>query len=170
MKSFFKVVTIAVALVSVPVVNASQEAAKIGVVFPTKILKASPQRDVIQKSLQAEFKDRYEDIQAIEAKLTELDAKLKRDREMMSASDAFDLNLQIEVKRSEYQLKRKAFEENNRRRQNEEQQKSFLEVQKVIDAVAAKQGYDVIMNGEQTLYTNPALDISDLIIKEISKK
>jgi outer membrane protein len=77
---------------------------------------------------------------------------------------------QVEVKVSEYKLKRKAFEEDNRRRQGEEQQKALIVLRDVINNIAAQDDYDIILNGEQIVFSKTTLDISDRVIKEISKK
>ena len=170
MKTFFKVVTLAVAMVSVSVANSAQAAQKIGVVFPSKIMKESPQREKIIKKLEGEFKGRYDELQELEKGIKKIETTLKRDAELMNDSDVTSLQRKGEVKMSEYKLKRKAFEEDNRRRQGEEQQKALLIVKDVIDAVAKKGGYDLILNGEQIVFAKPALDISDVVIKEISKR
>lgn len=168
MKTFLKVITLA-AMVSIPMVNAA-DAQKIGVVFPSKVMQESPQRDRIIKKLEAEFKARYEELQVIEKDIKDLEAKIKRDGELLSKDDLTGLQRQIEVKVSEYKLKRKAFEEDNRRRQGEEQQKALIVVRDVINSVAKQGGYDLILNGEQTVFSIPALDISDKVIQEISTK
>lgn len=170
MNMFFKAVTFAVALTSVSTVSAAPTADKIGVVFPTKIMQQSPQREKIIKKLENEFKGRYEDLQDLGKEISALETTLKRDGEMMAESDATTMQRKIEVMVSEYKLKRKAFEEDNRRRQGEEQQKALIMVRDVINDVAKKGGYDIILNGEQIIFSKPELDISDTVIKEISKK
>lgn len=170
MKPFFKAVTLAVALASVTTVSAAVPAAKIGVVYPSKIMQQSPQREKIIAQLESEFKGRYKEIQALGKEIAKIEAQLDRDAEMMAASDVTSLKRSAEVKLSEYKLKRKAFEEDNRRRQGEEQQKALIMVRDVITAVALKDNYDLILNGEQIVFSKPELDISDVIIKEISKK
>lgn len=170
MKTFFKVVSLAVTLVSVSYLNAAQAAQKIAVVYPSKIMQESPQREKIIKQLESEFKSRYQALQALEKEITKLESTLKRDAELMSKEKVTDMKRQLEVKVSEYNLKRKAFEEDNRRRQAEEQQKAVALLRGVIDKIAAKEGYDIILNGEQIVFAKPALDISDRVIKEISKK
>jgi outer membrane protein len=169
MKTLLKAATLAVALISIPVVNAA-ETQKIGVVFPSKIMKESPQRDRIIKKLEAEFKDRYQALQKLEKEITETEKKLKRDAELMSKDEVTAMQRKAEVKLSEYKLNRKAFEEDNRRRQGEEQQKALVLVRDVINEVAKKGGYDLILNGEQVVYANPGYDVSDLVVEEISKK
>ncbi|MEI6897270.1 MAG: OmpH family outer membrane protein [Psychromonas sp.] len=169
MKNFLKAATLVVAMISVPLVSAA-DTQKIGVVFPSKIMKESPQRARIIKKLENEFKGRYEALQSLEKEITNIEKKLKRDAELMSNSDVTALQRKIEGKLSEYKLNRKAFEEDNRRRQGEEQQKALILVRDVINEVAKNAGYDIILNGEQVVFATPGYDISDLIIEEISKK
>ena len=169
MNTFLKAATLAIAMISASTVSAA-ETQKIGVVFPSKIMQESPQRDRIIKKLEAEFKVPYETLQKLEKEITKIETNLKRDAELMSEEDVISMKRKVEVKLSEYKLKRKAFEEDNRRRQGQEQQKALNVVREVIVAVAKKQNYDLILNGEEIVYANPDFDISDLIIEEISKK
>ena len=169
MKAFLKAATLAVAMISASTVVAA-ETQKIGVVFPSKIMKESPQRERIIKKLEAEFKGRYESLQALEKDITQLEKILKRDSELMNKDEVITMQRKVEIKLSEYKINRKAFEEDNRRRQGEEQQKALVVVRDVINSVAKEQGYDIILNGEQIVFAKPAYDISDVIIEEISKK
>ena len=170
MKNFFKVVTLAVVMASSSLVSAAQEAQKMAVVFPSKIMQQSPQREKINKKLQAEFKARIDSLKALEKEISNIESKLERDAELMAESEMTSLKRKRAVKLSEYKLEREAFSEDSRRRQNEEQQKSWATIHDVIKSVATKNGYDVVLNGEQILFAAPELDISNLIIKEISKK
>jgi len=169
MKTFLKAATLAIAMISVPTVSAA-DVQKIGVVFPSKIMKESPQRERIIKKLEAEFKGRYEALQTLEKEIANIEKVLKRDGEMMDKSAVTAMQRDGEVKVSEYKINRKAFEEDNRRRQGEEQQKALIVVRDVINEVAKAQGYDIILNGEQVVFAKPGYDISDVIIEEISKK
>lgn len=169
MKTFLKVITLTAAMISISAVQA-EEAQKIGVVYPSKIMQESPQRDRIIKKLEAEFKDRYAELQSIEKEIKSLETKIKQDGELLSNNELTTLQRKIEVKVSEYKLNRKAFEEDNRRRQGEEQQQALEVVREVINTVAKKDGYDLILNGEQVVYSDSKLDISDKVIQEISTK
>ena len=170
MKTFFKVVTLAATLVFVPYTNAAQAVQKIAVVYPSKIMQESPQRNKIIKKLEEEFKGRYQALQLLENEIKKLETTVQRDAELLGKDKVTGMKRQIEVKVSEYKLKRKAFEEDNRRRQGEEQQKALLVLRDVINEIAAQDDYDIILNGEQIVFSKPALDISERVIKEISKK
>ncbi|AGH81978.1 outer membrane chaperone Skp [Psychromonas sp. CNPT3] len=169
MKGLFKVMMLSVAILATSSVFAA-DAQKIGVVYPSKIMKESPQRARIIKKLESEFKGRYQALQALEKKITKYETTLKRDSELMKPAEVTAIQRKIQVKMSEYKINRKAFEEDNRRRQGEEQQKALIVVRDVINSVAKKGHYDLILNGEQIIFATPAYDISDLVIQEISKK
>ncbi|HIP76820.1 MAG TPA: OmpH family outer membrane protein [Psychromonas hadalis] len=169
MKTFFKIIALSIAIFSVSGVAAATMQ-KVAVVYPAKIMQESPQRAQIIKKLESEFKGRYEELQTLEKKIKKGESKLKRDGELMSKDDVIKLQRDLQTKVATYKLKRKAFEEDNRRRQGEEQQKALKLVSEVINAVAKKGDYDIILNGEQIVFAKPAFDISDEVIKEISKK
>lgn len=170
MKKFLKVVSLAVTLVSVSHLNAAQAAQKIGVVYPSKIMQESPQRQKIIQKLESEFKGRYQALQTLEKEINQLEETLKRDAELMGNDKVTAMKRLGEVKLSEYNLKRKAFKEDNSRRQAEEQQKAVALLRGVINNIATTDDYDIILNGEQIVFAKPALDISERVIKEISKK
>ena len=169
MKIFFKIITLAAIAASISVAQAA-ETQKIGVVFPTKVMSQSPQRARMIKKLEAEFKDRYTELQTLGQSIKDIEEKIKRDGELLSAEERTALQRQHQVKVSEYKLKGKAFEEDQRRRQGEEQQKTLALVREVINNLAKEGGYDLILNGEQIVFTKPELDISDKVIQEISTK
>jgi len=168
MKTILKVMTLAAAIGAISTVHAVES--KIGVVFPSKIMQNSPQRARIIKQLESEFKGRIEDLQGLEKSIKKLEAKIKKDGELLSQNEITGLQRQIEGQVAEYKLKRKAFEEDNRRRQGEENKKVLSVVSKVINDIAKQGGYDLILNGEQMVFSKPSLDISDKVIQEISKK
>ena len=169
MKVFFKIITLAAIVASISISQAA-EAQKIGVVFPSKVMSESPQRAEMIKKLEAEFKGRYSVLQKLGQSIKDIEEKIKRDGELLSNEERTALQRQHQVKVSEYKLKGKAFEEDQRRRQGEEQKKTLILVRDVINKLAKKDGYDLILNGEQIVFTKPELDISDKVIQEISTK
>ena len=170
MNHLFKIITLAIIISSSTFALAAQPSQKIAVIYPSKVMKESPQIELMKKTLAAEFKPRIDSLKALEKEITELETKLKRDAELLSANDLNDLKRQRAVKLSEYKLEREAFTKDSRRRQGEEQQKSWKIIRDVINNVAKKKGYDIVLNGEELLFTKPDLDISDMIIKEVSEK
>ncbi len=155
---------------SISTAFAASVAQKVGIVFPSEVMKESAQREHIIKKLKAEFKGRYLELKGLEKELSKLDKSLKRDSELMSATDLTKKKREMEVKLSEYKLKRKAFEEDNRRRQGEEQQKVLTVMRDVINQIAKDEHYDLILNGDQIIFAKPSYDISKEVIKKISER
>lgn len=171
MKHFLKSLTLILVFFSFSsTVYASEGVQKVGIVFPSEVMKESAQREHIIKKLEAEFKGRYTELKGLEKELQKLDKSLKRDSELMSSPQLLKEKREMEVKLSEYKLKRKAFEEDNRRRQGEEQQKVLTVMRDVINKIAKDGHYDLILNGDQIIYAKPSYDISKQVIKKISEK
>lgn len=167
MKPIFKAVTLAAIMACAPLASAAQKTA---VIFPSKIMKESPQRERITKKLESEFKDRIAELKDLEEEVNKLQVSLQRDGELMDEYKVTSLQRKIEIKAFEYKLKREGLTKDNRRRQGELQQQSWADIQDVINSVAKDAGYDLVLNGEQILYADPKLDISNLVIEEFSKK
>lgn len=168
MKKLLKAITLTAMLATTSAAYA--EAQKIGVVIPDKVMQESPLIENIKKQLEAEFKDRYQEIKEIEAELQAIDKKIKQDGELLSNSELTKLKREKEAKYATYQLKGKAFEEDNQRRQVEMNQEMQAKVRTIIDEVAKKEGYDIILTAQAVAFIKPEFDISDKVIQELSTK
>ncbi|MFO6421916.1 OmpH family outer membrane protein [Motilimonas sp. KMU-193] len=169
MKQFLKVAGLSLALIAGTFSSAAMANEKIVVVFPAEIFQQLPQKDQVVNQLKKEFQPRINELKALEGKIKSKREKYQRDAELMKEADRTKLEREIDSLSADYQLKVKAFEEDNRRRQAEEQNKMRDKVMKAIDAVAKREGYDVVLNGEATVFVKPALDISKQVIAEIGK-
>lgn len=142
---------------------------KIGVIDMGTIFKNLPQREQIAQNLQLEFKERGESIQALVKEMQELAEKSKRDGALMTQQQKLDMQRKMESLKSEYQLKGKALEEDQRRRGGEEQNKLLLKIQKAVEEVAKSEKYDVILQSNAVAFINKKNDVSELIVKKVSK-
>lgn len=169
MKNLLKAMTLTAMLATTTASYAAQ-AQKIGYVIPNKVMQESPLLEKMKQKLEAEFSGRYKEIQKMEDEIQGIDKKIKQDGELLSNSELTALNRDREAKIAAYQLKRKAFEEDNQRRQAEMQQEALKTVRAVIDDVAKKGDYDIILTADSVAFAKPEFDISDKVIQEISTK
>ncbi len=169
LKSAIKAAGITMVLMAGTFATAAEAAQKIAVVFPAEVFQQLPQRDQIIKTLKKEFQPRVNELQKLEKKIKGIQEKQQRDAALLSGKEKTKMARDIESFMSDYQLKRKAFEEDNRRRQGEEQNKLRTKVMKAIDAVAKKEGYDLVVNGEGVLFAKPDVDISSKVVDQVSK-
>ncbi|MBR9726797.1 OmpH family outer membrane protein [Shewanella intestini] len=144
-------------------------AEKIAVVDMGQVFEQLPQREQIAKSLQAEFGDRVADVKKMQEEMRTLAEKGQRDGALMSDVQKTELQRKLESLQSDYKLKAKALDEDMRRRQGEEQNKLLVKVQNVINKIAEKEQYDMVLQRGAVVYVKPEADISKMVAEALTK-
>lgn len=147
--------------------QAAEAAQKVGFINTAQVFQALPQREVVLKKMQDEFKDKAAELQSIKADAKTKIEKLKRDSELMSQDDVEKLRIEIGQLDSAYKIKAQALEQASARRESEEKQKLFKVIQDAVKKVAEKEGYDMIVDISAMQYGKPEYDISEKVIKTI---
>jgi outer membrane protein len=142
---------------------------KIGAVNVQGIFQAMPQAASIQESIAAEFKDKTEEVSRLEKDIKYYLEKNQRDAATMSAKEKTELEGKIIALREEYTGKAQPLQQEIQKRLQEEQNKLLGLIKQSIDAVAAKEKYDVILNANSVAYINPDNDISKLVLDQVAK-
>ncbi|MDF0534499.1 OmpH family outer membrane protein [Shewanella sp. A32] len=159
------------ALVSLMLVGAPMAAyaEKLAVVDMGAVFEQMPQREQVTKQLKSEFGDRMAEVQKLQDELKGLLEKQQRDAQLMTDAQKTDLVRKMESLKADYQLKGKALDEDLRRRQGEEQNKLLVKVQKVINEIAKKENYDMVLQRGAVIYVKPEQDISSKVVDALSK-
>ena len=142
---------------------------KIGVVNVQGIFQAMPQAASIQESIAAEFKDKTEEVSRLEKDIKYYLEKNQRDAATMSAKEKTELEGKIIALREEYTGKAQPLQQEIQKRLQEEQNKLLGLIKQGIDAVAAKEKYDIILNANSVAFINPDLDVSKLVLDQVAK-
>jgi outer membrane protein len=87
----------------------------------------------------------------------------------MSTKQKTELEGQIISLREEYTAKAQPLQKEIQKRLQEEQNKLLGLIKQGIDAVAAKEKYDVILNANSVAFINPDNDISKLVLDQVGK-
>ncbi|MCL1143343.1 OmpH family outer membrane protein [Shewanella gaetbuli] len=145
------------------------QAEKIAVVDMGGVFEQLPQREQTSQALKAEFGDRVAEVQKMQDEMRGLVEKQQRDGALMSDAQKTELVRKMESLKSDFQLKGKALDEDMRRRQGEEQNKLLVQVQKAINAIAEKEGYDMVLQSGAVIYVKPQADISAKVVEALSK-
>ncbi len=87
----------------------------------------------------------------------------------MSTKQKTELEGQIISLREEYTAKAQPLQKEIQNRLQEEQNKLLGLIKQGIDAVAAKEKYDVILNANSVAFINPDNDISKLVLDQVGK-
>ncbi len=161
---------IAGALMTSALVSATAQAEqKIGAVNVQGIFQSLPQAATIQQSIAAEFKDKTEEVSRLEKDIKYYLEKNQRDAATMSEKEKKELQDKIIQLRNDYTAKAQPLQQEIQQRAQEEQNKLLGLIKQGIDAVAAKEKYDVILNANAVAFINPANDISKQVIEQVNK-
>lgn len=142
---------------------------KIGVVNVQGIFQSMPQAASIQDSIAAQFKDKTEEVSRLEKDIKYYLEKNQRDAATMSAKEKTELEGKIIALREEYTAKAQPLQKEIQARLQEEQNKLLGLIKQGIDAVAAKGKYDVILNANSVAFITPELDVSKMVLEQVSK-
>lgn len=165
MKMFNRAMTVLV-LLSAPLAAQAEE---IAVVDMQAVFEQLPQREQVGKMLETEFGDRVALVKKMQEDLRGMLEKQQRDGALMSSTEKTEMVRKMESLKSELQLKGKALDEDMRRRQGEEQNKLLVKVQEVINKIAAKESYDMVLQRGAVIYVKPTADISSKVVDALSK-
>ncbi|EKT53409.1 molecular chaperone Skp [Providencia sneebia] len=147
--------------------SAGAYADKIAVVNVGEIFQNMPAREAVAKQLENEFKSRATELQNLEKDLQSRVEKLRRDGATMKQSDREKQEKELMTKRDQFAEKAQKFEEDNRRRQMEERNKILSRIQDSIKSIAAKEGYDVVIDANAVAYAKDSVDITSKVQKQV---
>ncbi|UAA39714.1 OmpH family outer membrane protein [Paraneptunicella aestuarii] len=163
-KTFF-----AAALLLVGASQAQAADQKIGVVDVQGIFQALPQAVAIQQDITEEFKDQTEELKTLEGDLKFNMEKHKRDAATMSEKEMKTLEEKILKQRQEYAEKGQALQQKMQGRFGEERNKLMALIKQTIDAIAADEKYDIILNAGAVVYIDESQDLSRKVVERVSK-
>ncbi|WP_070970817.1 OmpH family outer membrane protein [Vibrio sonorensis] len=168
MKKMAKVAGISLALLSTSLfANAAEAAQKIGYINSAQVFQTIPQREVVLQKMQAEFKEKTDELKAIQAKAKTKIEKLQRDGELLGDEEVANLRLEIGQLDNEYKLKAQALDKASKKREAQETQKLFKVIQDKTQEIAEKEGYDMIVEAKALAYAKPEDDISEKVINAL---
>lgn len=168
MNNLIKTTAIA-ALLSTAVFAQSAEAQqKIGIVNFQAVFQNLPQARDIETKLQSEFKERIEEIQGIEKRMSELREKQQRDASIMSPSERLELEREYEMLESTRQLKIRALREDTNRRTSEERDKLMMDIARATQTVAGENDFDLVIQSSAVAHAVESADLTDEVLAKMT--
>lgn len=169
MKKFTKSLIAGALLTSAMASSAVFAEQKIGVVNFESVFQSMPQSASIQPTIAAEFKDKTEEVSRLEKDIKYYMEKSQRDAATMSAKEKTELESKIIALRDEYTSKAQPLQQEIQKRFQDEQNKLLGLIKQAVDAVSAKEKYDVILSNKAVVFINPENDISKLVLEQVAK-
>jgi len=142
---------------------------KIAVVNVQEAINQIPQSAALMQALEAEFKGEKAVIEQLQKDLTFEDENLKRNGSLMSEKETKKLQEKMTKLYQQYQVKVKEFQQKVTQRKNVETNKLFALVTQVVDNIAAKEKYDLVLSKQAVVFSKPALNITSKVVEQVSK-
>ena len=145
--------------------------AKVGIIISDRILNEYPEAQDAQKILEEEIQEWQRQAAEMEDELQALDKELAEGSMFYSEEKKSEVESKFQRKMLGY----REFQAGIERRAMQRNQELFApineKIQKVIDEIAAQDGYDIILDavGTAIAYADPTLDITDLVLEELKK-
>lgn len=148
-------------------VSVAQEL-KIGFVSTERVFREAAPAVKALKKLEKEFGPREEAIKKITEEGRVIQLELEKEGMTMSASQRRDRETELGRLSRERQRLEREFREELNLRKNEELAAVLQTANKVIQEIAEKEKFDLIL--QEAVYRSPRLDITDKVIKALADK
>jgi outer membrane protein len=169
-KLLLSVITAASLFASAAIAAPATTNLKLGVIDVQQILQKSPQIAAINNQLTKEFKPRQDKIVAAQKDLQAEADKLNKNGSTMSDADRNKLQDQIIADKANVQGMAISFQRDLQQAQNKAMQDFMNQLTGVVNDVAKKNGYDLILQRAGVPYANNNLDITAQVLQELNKK
>ena len=147
---------------------AGAEAVRIGFVNTERVFReAAPARRAQQK-LEREFSARNAELAKLEKQGRDLQTQLQKESVTMSDSDRKDKDRQLQQIDRDFQRLSREFREDLNLRRNEELASIQEKATKVVNEIAEKEKFDLIL--QEAVYASTKIDITDKVIKALADK
>lgn len=149
--------------------SAAMAQQKIGIVSVEAVFQQMPQAAGIAAAIQAEYKDRAEEISRLQKDIEYQINKRQREAATMSEAQIKELETKIIEMRNEYASKAQPLQEEIKQRQTEERNKLIALIRQSIETVAAEGDFDMVLQGQAAAFVKPEYDLSQKVLEQVSK-
>ncbi len=139
---------------------------KIGFVNIAVVMEKAPQAEFARKSLEKEFSDRDGKLTSSRDSILNLEDKLKREGDAMSATQRSELEREIVKRKRDFNRTKDELKEDFNIRRNEELGKLQRDIYDVILELARSEGYDLMVT-ERVLYASERIDITEAVLARL---
>lgn len=147
--------------------TASAADLKIGFVNTEKLFRESPVAVRAQKKLEQEFARREQDIQKQIKQARDIQATLEKDGLTMAEAEKTRRERDLANLSREIQRAQREYREDLNQRRNEEFSTIHQKARKLIQDIAEKEKYDLIL--ENVVHASPRIDITDRVMKSLER-
>ena len=140
---------------------------KIGVVDMQKVMQSTPKMKALQQRLEKDFMPRRDKLVKMEEQLKVDMEKFKRDSAVMSDSEKKELQSKIMQTRQSFEKEGQAYQKDLSEQHNKSVQALYEKVKTIVDSIAQKGQYDLVLQKDAAPYSASKLDITDQVLAKL---
>ncbi len=140
---------------------------KVGVVNTERIFREAAPYKAAQTKIEQEFAKRQKDLESMAVKVKNMADKLDKDAAVLSESDRNKRQRELVEADKDFQRTQREFKEDLNQRRNEEMANVIDRTNRVIKQIAEAEKYDLVL--QEAVYISPRVDITDKVLKALSK-
>lgn len=137
----------------------------LGYVDTERILRESTPAIKAGQKIEKEFSVRDQEIRKLSGKVKDAQDFLEKKGAGLSALERRNKERELSNLSAELQREQREFREDVNLRKNEELSVLLERANKIIQAIAEKEGYDLIL--QEAVYRNPKIDITEKVLKAL---
>ena len=141
---------------------------KVGFVSTERLFRESAPAVRALKKLEKEFQNRDAEVQKLAKQAKDLQAQVEKEGVTMSESDRRNKEQDLARMNRDLQRVQREFREDLNLRKNEELALVLERANKVIQEIAEKEKFDLIL--QEAVYRSPRIDITDKVLKALVDK
>ncbi|MCB1561016.1 MAG: OmpH family outer membrane protein [Xanthomonadales bacterium] len=141
---------------------------RIAYVDMQRLIDSAPQVVAARARLQAEFAERDRALDVDASRLAELDDRIRREADLMSADDARALRQEADALRSSIQRTRERLSQELNTRIDQELDKAWPDIESSVAEYAREAGYDLVV-GSPVIYASGRIDITDRVLDRLRR-
>lgn len=142
---------------------------KIAVVDIQKVLTTAPQVAAIKTKLQNQFDPQSKEITELQKQLQSDVDKYTKDNAVMKDKEKKDFQDKVAAEQKKLRDMEVSFQQNLVNAQNQSMQTILKQIQDVVESMAKKQKYELVLVKGAVLYSDATLDITDQVVAALKK-
>lgn len=165
MRTFFKLIMPLLAMLALPALAGEF---RVGFVDVERILRESAPAVQASQKIEKEFAPREAAINKLAGQVRDLQDYLEKKGSGLSNSERRGKERELSNLSAELQRQQREFREDLNQRKNEELSVLLERANKVIQTIAERENYDLVL--QEAAYRNPKIDITDKVLKALAKE
>ena len=141
---------------------------KVGFVSTERLFREAAPAVRALKKLEKEFAPRDQELQKLSKQAKDLQTQMEKEGVTMPESERRNKEAELGRLNRDLQRMQREFREDLNLRKNEELAQVLERANKVIQEIAEKEKYDLIL--QEAVYRSPRIDITDKVMKALSDK